>query len=177
MWLGPSSTSSSSSTSTCRSSSFNPSSSLRPLASRGTSYSMCRCPLRYSCPMSACVVGLCAEDDCNAPARDDSAWCTPTEVPVIATKLLDGGALHGALTTTLPPGVDPAGVGDGPECVRSENVLCSPVATLLLTLHFITPSAAVDCNAPSVVTSVGRGRGALLRGVSQFATTGAATTL
>jgi hypothetical protein len=80
--------------------------------------------------------------------------------------------MRGALTTTLPPGVDPAGVGDGPECV-----LYSPVGTLLLTLHSITPSAAVDYNAPSVVPSVGRGRGALLRGVSQFATTGAATTL
>jgi hypothetical protein len=85
--------------------------------------------------------------------------------------------MRGALTTTLPPGVDPAGVGDGPECVHSEDVLYSPVGTLLLTLHSITPSAAVDYNAPSVVPSVGRGRGALLRGVSQFATTGAATTL
>jgi hypothetical protein len=127
--------------------------------------------------MSACAVGLCAEDDRNAHAHDDSAWYAPTEVPVIAIVLLDGGATCGVLTTTLPPGIDPAGVGDGPECVRSEDVLCSPVATLLLTLRSITPSAAVDCNAPFVVASVGRGRGALLRGVSQFATTGAATTL
>jgi hypothetical protein len=96
---------------------------------------------------------------------------------VSATVLLDGGATRGALTTTLPPYIDPAGVGDGPEYVRSEDVLYSPVATLLLTLHSITPSAAVDCNAPSVVTPVGRGCGALLRGVSQFTTTGAATTL
>jgi hypothetical protein len=96
---------------------------------------------------------------------------------VIATVLLDGGATHAALTTTLPHGVDPAGIGDGPECVRLEDVLCSPVTTLLLTLRSITPSAAVDCNAPSNVASVGRGRGALLRGVSQFATTGATTTL
>jgi hypothetical protein len=91
---------------------------------------------------------------------------------VIATVLFDGGATRAALTTTLPPGVDPAGVGDGPKCVCSEDVLFSPVATLLLTLRSITPSAAVDCNAPSVVASVGRERGALLRGVSQFATTG-----
>jgi hypothetical protein len=96
---------------------------------------------------------------------------------VSATVLLDGGAACGALTTTLLPGVDPAGVGDGPECVRSEDVLCSPVATLLLTLRYIIPSAAMDCNAPSVVASVGRGHGALLRGVSQFATIGAATAL
>jgi hypothetical protein len=96
---------------------------------------------------------------------------------VIATVLLDGGATRAALTTTLPPGVDPAGFGDGPECVRSEDVLCSPITTLLLTLHSITPSAAVDCNAPSIVASVGWGHGALFRGVSQFATTGAATTL
>jgi hypothetical protein len=96
---------------------------------------------------------------------------------VIATLLLDGGATHAAFTTTIPPSVDHAGVGDGPECVRSEDVLCSPVATLFLTLRSITPSAAVDCNAPSVIASVGRGRGALLQGVSQFATTGAATTL
>jgi hypothetical protein len=96
---------------------------------------------------------------------------------VIATVFLDGRATRAALTTTLPPGVDPAGVGDGPECVRSEDVLCSLVATLLLTLRSITPSPAVDCNAPSIVASVGRGHGALLRGVSQFATTGAATTL
>jgi hypothetical protein len=123
-----------------------------------------------------CTLGLCTEDDRNAPARDDSAWCAPTEVPVSATVLLDGGATRGALTTTLPPGIDPAGVGDGPECVRSEDVLCSPVATLLLKLRSITPSTTVDCNAPSVVTSVGRGHGALLRGVSQFATTGATTT-
>jgi hypothetical protein len=101
----------------------------------------------------------------------------PTEVPVIATVLLDGRAPRAALTTTLPPGVDPAGVDNGPECVRLEDVLCSPVATLLLTLRSITPSAAVDCNAPSVIASVGRRCGALLRGVSQFATTGAATTL
>jgi hypothetical protein len=85
--------------------------------------------------------------------------------------------MRGALTTTLSPGVDPMGVGGGPECVRSEDVLCSLVATLLFTLCSITPSAAVDCNAPSVVASAGRGRGTLLRGVSQFATTGAATTL
>jgi hypothetical protein len=50
--------------------------------------------------------------------------------------------------------------------VLSEDVLCSPVAILLLTLRSITPSAAMDCNTPSVVTSVGWGRGALLRGVS-----------
>jgi hypothetical protein len=81
---------------------------------------------------------------------------------VSATVLLDGGATHGALTTTLPPGVEPTGVGGVPECVLSEDVLCSPVAILLLTLHSITPSAAVDCNAPSVVASVGRGRGTLL---------------
>jgi hypothetical protein len=81
---------------------------------------------------------------------------------LIATVLLDGGATHAALTTTLPPSVDPAGVGDGPECMRSEDVLYSPVATLLLTLRSITPSAAMDCNAPSVVASVGRGCGALL---------------
>jgi hypothetical protein len=127
--------------------------------------------------MSACAVGLCAEDDCNAPTRDDSAWCVLTEVPVSATVLLDGGAKRGALTTTLPLGVDPAGVGGGPECVRSEDMLYSPVATLLLMLHSIIPSDAVDCNASSVVASVGRGRGTLLQGASQFATTGAATTL
>jgi hypothetical protein len=85
--------------------------------------------------------------------------------------------MRAALTTTLPLGIDPAGVGDGPECVRSEDVLYSPIASFLLTLRSITPSAAVDCNAPSVVASVGRGHGALLRGVSQFATTEAATTL
>jgi hypothetical protein len=96
---------------------------------------------------------------------------------VDATVLLDGGATRGALTTTLPPGIDPAGVGGGPECVRLEDVLYSPVATLLLMLRSITPLVAVDCNAPSIVASVGRGRGALLQGVSQFATTGAATTL
>jgi hypothetical protein len=124
-----------------------------------------------------CAIRLCAEDDRKAHARDDSAWCAPTEVPVSATVLLDGEATHGVLTTTHPPGVDPAGVGDGLECVRSEDVLCSPVATLLLTLCFITPSAAVDCNASSVVASVGQGRGALLRGIPQFATTRAATTL
>jgi hypothetical protein len=101
----------------------------------------------------------------------------PTEVPVSATVLLDEGAMRGALTTTLPPGVDPTGVGGGPECMHSEGVLCSPVTTLLLTLRSITPSPAVDCNPPSVVASAGRGRGALLRGVSQFATTGATTTL
>jgi hypothetical protein len=122
-------------------------------------------------------MGLCAEDDHNAPAHDESAWCAPTEVSVSATVFLGGGATHGALTTTLPPGIDPAGVGSGPECMRSEDVLCSPVATLLLTLRSITPSAALDYNAPSIVASVGRGRGALLRGVSQSATTGAATTL
>jgi hypothetical protein len=96
---------------------------------------------------------------------------------VSTTVLLDGGATRGALTTTLLPGVDHAGVGDGPECVRSENVLCTPIATLPLTLRSITPSAAMDCNAPSVVASIGRGRGALLQGVSQFATTRAATIL
>jgi hypothetical protein len=80
---------------------------------------------------------------------------------VIATVLHDGIATRAALTTTLPPGVDPAGVGDGPECMRSEDVLCSLVATLLLTLRSITPLVAVDCNAPSVVASVGRGCGAL----------------
>jgi hypothetical protein len=94
-----------------------------------------------------------------------------------AIVLLDGGATRGALTTILPPGVDPTGVGGGPECVRSEDVLCSPIATLFLTLRSITPSAAVDCNAPSVVTSAGRERRALPQGVSQFATTGAAITL
>jgi hypothetical protein len=94
-----------------------------------------------------------------------------------ATVVLDGGATRGALTTTFPPGVDPAGVGGGPECVRSEDVLCSLVATLLLTLCSITPLVATDCNAPSVVASVGWGCGALLQGFSQFATTGAATTL
>jgi hypothetical protein len=83
-----------------------------------------------------------------------------------ATVLLDGGATRGALTTTLPLGVDPVGIGSGPECVCSEDVLYSPVATLLLMLRSITPSTAVDCNAPSVVASAGRGRGALLRGVS-----------
>jgi hypothetical protein len=83
----------------------------------------------------------------------------------------------GTLTTTLPPSIDPAGVGGGPECVCSGDVLYSPVATFLITLRSITPSATVDCNAPSVVASVGRGRGALLLGVSQFATTRAATTL
>jgi hypothetical protein len=65
-----------------------------------------------------------------------------------ATVLVDGGATCGALTTTLPLGVDPMGVGGGPECVRSEDVLYSPAAILLLTLHSITPSVAVDCNAP-----------------------------
>jgi hypothetical protein len=115
-----------------------------------------------------------------------------------ATVLLDGGATRGALTTTLPPGVDPASIGGGPECVRSEDVLYSPIATLLLTLRSITPAAAADCNAPFVVASAGRGGGTLLRGggallrgggallrgggalprgVSQFATIGAATTL
>jgi hypothetical protein len=124
-----------------------------------------------------CAAGLCAEDDRSAPARDDSAWCVLTEVPVGATVLLDGGTTYGTLTTTRPLGVDLVGVGGGPECVRSEDMLCNPVATLFLTLRSITPSTAVDCNVPSVVASVGRGRGALLRGVSQFATTGAATTL
>jgi hypothetical protein len=97
--------------------------------------------------MSACAVGLCTEDDRNAPAHDDLAWCAPTEVPVSATVLLDGGAMRGALTTTLPPGVDPTGVGDGPECVRLEDMLYSLVATLLLTLRSITPSTAVDCKS------------------------------
>jgi hypothetical protein len=139
----------------------------------------CADVLRYIVALatSACAIGLCAEDDRNAPARDDSAWCVPTEVPVSATVLLDGGAMRGALTTTLPPGIDPMGIGDGPECMRSEDVLYSPVATLLLTLRSITPSAAMDCNAPSVVASASRGHGTLLRGVFQFATTGAATTL
>jgi hypothetical protein len=81
---------------------------------------------------------------------------------VSTTVLLDGGATSEALTTILPPSVDPAGVGGGPECVCSEDVLCSSVATFLLTLHSITPSTAVDCNAPSVVASVGRGRRTLL---------------
>ena len=96
-----------------------------------------------------------------------------------ATVLFDGGATHRALTTALPPSVDPAGIGigSGPEYVRSEDVLCSPIAILLLTLRFITPSAVVDCNALFVVASTGWGCRALLRGVSQFATTGAATTL
>jgi hypothetical protein len=85
--------------------------------------------------------------------------------------------MRGALTTILPHGVDPAGVGGGPECVCLEDMLCSPVATLVLTLPSITPSAAVDCNAPSVVASASRGHGALLQGISQFATTGTATTL
>jgi hypothetical protein len=85
--------------------------------------------------------------------------------------------MRGALTSILPPDVDPTGVGGGLECMRSDDVLCSPVATLLLTLRSITPSAAVVCNAPFVVASAGWGRGALFRGVSQFATTGAATTL
>jgi hypothetical protein len=85
--------------------------------------------------------------------------------------------MRGAFTSILPPGLDPTGVGSGPECVRSEDVLYSPVATLLLTLRSITPSAAMDCNAPSVVASASRGHGTLLRGVFQFATTGAATTL
>jgi hypothetical protein len=40
-----------------------------------------------------------------------------------ATVFLDGGPTRGALTSTLPPGVDPAGVGGGPECVRSKDVL------------------------------------------------------
>jgi hypothetical protein len=67
---------------------------------------------------------------------------------VSATVLLDGGATRGVLTTTLPLGVDLAGVGNGPECVSLEDVLCSPVATLLLTLRSITPSTAMDCNTP-----------------------------
>jgi hypothetical protein len=70
--------------------------------------------------------------------------------------------MRGALTTTFPPGVDPVGVGGGPECMRSKDVLYSPAATLHLTLHSITPSAAMDCNAPFVVASAGWGRGALL---------------
>jgi hypothetical protein len=124
-----------------------------------------------------CAAGLCTEDDCNAPAREDSAWCAPTDVLVGATVPLDGGTTRGALTSILPPGIDPAGVGSGPECVHLEDILCSPAAILLLTLRSITPSVAMDCNAPSVVASTSRGRGALLRGVSQFVTTGAATTL
>jgi hypothetical protein len=79
-----------------------------------------------------------------------------------ATVFLDGGATYGALTTTLLPGVDPVGLGGGPKCVCSEDVLCNFVATLLLTLRSITPSAAVDCNAPSVVAFAGQGLGALL---------------
>ena len=58
-----------------------------------------------------------------------------------------------------------------------ECALYSPVVTFLLTLHSITLLATVDCNAPSIVVSVSRGRRALLQGVSQFATTRAATTL
>ena len=61
----------------------------------------------------------------------------------------------GALTTTLPPGVDPAGVGSGSKWVRLDDVFYSPVATLLLTLHSITPLAVVDYNIPSVVASAG----------------------
>jgi hypothetical protein len=69
---------------------------------------------------TTCVAGLCVEDDRNAPAHDDLVWCVPTEIPVGATVLLDGGPTRGALTSTLPPGVDPVGVG--PECVRSKDV-------------------------------------------------------
>jgi hypothetical protein len=94
-----------------------------------------------------------------------------------ATVPLDGGATRGAFTTIFPPGIDLAGVVGGPECVRSEDVLYSSTAILLLTLRSITPSAAVDCNAPSIVASTGQGRRALLQGVSQFATIGTATTL
>ena len=112
------------------------------------------------------VVGLCVEDDHNAFARDDSAWCTPTEVSMDTTIFLDGRATSGALTTILLPNVDPISVVGGLECVRSEDILCSLAATLLLTLCSITPSAAVDCNAPSVVASTSRGCGALLGGVS-----------
>ena len=107
--------------------------------------------------MSVCVVGLYVEDDRNIPARDDSAWCASTEVLVDAIVLFGGGTMRGAFTTTLPPSVDPASVGNGLECMRLEDVLCSLIATLLLTLHSIIPSIAVDCNAPSVVTFVGRG--------------------
>jgi hypothetical protein len=73
-----------------------------------------------------------------------------------ATIPLDGGATRGALTTILPPGVDLAGVGGGPECMRSEDVLYSLVAVLLLTLRSKTPLTAMDCNAPSVVSSTRR---------------------
>ena len=122
------------------------------------------------------AVGLYGADHHSAPACDDSAWCGSIEVAVSATIPLDGLAKRGALITTLPLGVDPTGIVGGPECVRSEDVLCSPPATLLLMLHSMTPSHVVDCNASSIVGSSGRGRGALLRGVSQFAITGAATT-
>jgi hypothetical protein len=82
------------------------------------------------------------------------------------TVSLDGRTTRGALTTTLPFGVDLASVGGGPKCVRSEDVLYSPAATLLLMLRSITPSAAGDCNTPSVVASTSQGCGALLRGIS-----------
>jgi hypothetical protein len=39
--------------------------------------------------MSTCAAGLCTEDDRSAPAHDDSAWCTPTKVPVGTTVPLD----------------------------------------------------------------------------------------
>ena len=55
--------------------------------------------------------GLCAEDDCSVPARDDLAWCAPTEVLVDATVLLDGRAMCGAFTNTLLPGVELVGIG------------------------------------------------------------------
>ena len=93
--------------------------------------------------MSAGASGLYGEDDRSAPTRDDSAWCTPTEVLVGGTVPLDGRATCGALTTKLPLGINPVGVVDGAECVRSEDVLCSPPATFLLTFRSITPSPAI----------------------------------
>ena len=127
--------------------------------------------------MSAGASGLCGEDDRSTLVCDDPAWCTPTEVLVGGTVPLDRRAMHGALTTTLPLGIDLVGVVDGAECVRSEDVLCSPPKTLLLTFRSITPSPAVIWNASSVLGSIDQGHGALLRGVFQFATTRAATTL
>jgi hypothetical protein len=107
-----------------------------------------------------CAARLCAENDRSALARNDSALYALMDVPMDATVLLDGGATCGALTTTLLFDVDPEGIGGGPECVHSEDVLCSPIATFILTLHFITPLAIVDCNTPSVDALAGRGRGA-----------------
>ena len=63
--------------------------------------------------------------------------------------------MPGALTTILPLGVDPAGVDSGPKCVRSEDVLCSPSATLLLTLRSMIPSPAMDYSTSSITSSVG----------------------